>query len=121
MYYTLIYPYLTYCPSVWSFSSYYYYSKANCARAMTNSHHRAPSEPLFAQLNILDIFKVNSLYIAKFIFSYHHHLLPSPFLILFLTSGQIHIYDTRASAHMRPHTCRTNIKQFTRPYRGPKI
>ena len=81
-------------------------------RAITNSNHRAPSAPLFAQLNILDIFKMNSLYIAKFMFSYHRRLLPSPFLNLFLTSGQIHNYDTRASVHFRPHTCRTNIKQF---------
>ena len=88
---------------------------------MTNSNHRAPSAPLFAQLNILDIFKVNSLYIAKFMFPYHHRLLPSPFLNLFLTSGLIHDYDTRASAHFRPHTCRTNIKKFTTLFRGPKI
>ena len=63
---------------------------------MTNSNHLAP---LFAQLNIPNIFKVNSLYIAKFMFSYHHRLLPSPFLNLFLTSGQIHNYDIRTSAH----------------------
>ena len=80
---------------------------------MTNSHHLAPSVPLFAQLNILDIFKVNSLYIAKFMFSFHHRLLPSPFSNPFLTSGQIHNYDTRTSAHLRPPICRTNIKQFT--------
>ena len=88
---------------------------------MTNSNHLAPSAPLFAQLNILDIFKVNSFYIAKFMFSYHQRLLPSPFLNLFPTGGQIHNYDTRTSAHFRPHTCRTNIKQFTILYRGPKI
>ena len=50
----------------------------------------APSAPLFAQLNILDIFKVNSLYIVKLMYSYHHRLLPTHFLNLFLTSGQIH-------------------------------
>ena len=90
-------------------------------RAMTNSNHRAPSAPLFAQLNILDIFKVNSFHTAKFMFSYHHRLLPSPFLNLFLTSGQIHNYDTGASFHFRSHTCRTNINQFTILFREPKI
>ena len=88
---------------------------------MTNSNHLAPSAPSFAQLNILDIFKVNSLYIAKFMFPYHHRLLPSPFLNLSLTSGQIHNYNTRTAAHFRPHTYRTNIKQFILPFRGPKI
>ena len=121
--YTLIYPYLTYCTTVWS-STYvtnlnriFLLQKRADVRAMTNSNHLAPSAPLFAQLNILDIFKVNSFYIAKFMFSYHQRLLPSPFLNLFPTGGQIHNYDTRTSAH----TCRTNIKQFTILYRGPKI
>ena len=72
---------------------------------------------LFALLNILDIFKVNFLYFAKFMFCYHHQSLSSPFLNLFL----IHNYDTRASAHFRPHTYRANIKKYTIPFRGPKI
>ena len=122
----LIYPYLTYCTTVWS-STYVtnlnriFLLQKRAVRAMTNSNHLVPSAPLFAQLNILDIFKVNSFYIAKFMFSYHQRLLPSPFLNLFPTGGQIHNYDTRTSAHFRPHTCRTNIKQFTILYRGPKI
>ena len=77
---------------------------------------------LYAGVNcILDIFKVNSLYIAKFMFSYHRRLLPTPFLNLFLTGGQIHNYDTRISAHFRPHTCRTNIMELTVLFRGPEI
>ena len=104
LYYSLIYPYLTYCTIVWP-STYVtnlnriFLLQKRAVRAMTNSNHRAPSAPLFAQLNILDIFKVNSFDIAKFMFSYHHRLLPSPFLNLCLTSSQIHNYDTRASAH----------------------
>ena len=122
----LIYPYLTYCTTLWS-STYVtnlnriFLLQKRAVRAMTNSNHLAPSAPLFAQLNILDIFKVNSLYIAKFMFFSHQRLLPSPFLNLFPTGGQIHNYDTRTSAHFRPHTCRTNFKQFTIRYRGPKI
>ena len=110
LYYTLIYPCLTYCTTIRSstyltnFNRIFLLQKL-AVRAMTNSNHLAPSAPLFAQLNILDILKVNSLYIAKFRFSYHHGLLRSPFLNLFLTSGQIHNYDTRTSAHFRPHTC----------------
>ena len=126
LYYTLIYPYLTYCTIVWSST---YVTNLNCifllqkraVRAITNSDFRAHSAPLFAQLNILDIFQVNSLYVAKFMFSYHHRLLPSPFLNLFLSNSQIHNYDTRASAQLRPHACRTNIKRFTILYQGPKI
>ena len=72
LYYTLIYPYLTCCTTVWS-STYVtnlnriFLLQKRPVRAMTNSNHRAPSAPLFAQLNILDIFKLNSFYTAKFI------------------------------------------------------
>ena len=119
LYCTLIYPYLTYCTTVWSstfatnLNRIFYLLQKQAVQAMTNSNHLAPSAPLFAQLNILDIFEVNFLYLAQFVFKNHHRLLPSPFLNVFQTSGQIHNYDTRTSAHFRPHTCRTNIKQFT--------
>ena len=50
---------------------------------MTNSNHLVPCAPFFAQLNILVIFKVNFLYIPKFMFSCRHRFLPSPALSKF--------------------------------------
>ena len=50
LYYTLIYPYLTYCTTVWS-STYVtnlnriFLLQKRAVRAMTNSNHRAPSAP----------------------------------------------------------------------------
>ena len=62
-----------------SFASSYNVTKACCA-----SHYQfrtlAHSAPLFAKLKILDIFKVNSLQIAKCMFHYHNQLLPRMFL-----------------------------------------
>ena len=43
-------------------------------RAITNSDYREHTAPLFAKLGILDIFQVNALQIAKFMF-YHHYQL----------------------------------------------
>jgi len=43
------------------------------------------------------------------------------FLSLFSTSSQIHSYDTRTAKSYRPHHRRTNLKQFTILYQGPKI
>ena len=101
LHYTLIYPYLTYCTTVWSSThvtnlNRTFLLQKRAERAMTNPNHRAPSAPSFSQLNILDIFKVNYPSIAKFLFSYHHRLLSSPFLNLFRTISQIHNYDSRA-------------------------
>ena len=125
-YYTLIYPYLTYCTTVWS-STYVtslnriFLLQKRAVRIITNSDFRAHSEPLFLHLKILDIYNINSFYAAQFMFSYYHQLLPPLFLDLFVTSHHIHNYNTRTSSHFRSHACRTNTKQFTTLFQGPKI
>ena len=37
------------------------------------------------------------------------------------SSNQVHQYETRLASQYGPHFCRTNIKQFSILYRGPKI
>ena len=97
-------------------------SSSKTSSASHNEFRIPPAfSPLFAELKILDIFKVNSLCIAKCMLLYYHHLLPLPFKNLFFTNNQMHNYDTRASSLLRPHMCRTNIKQCTILYQGPSI
>ena len=114
LYYTLIYPYITYCNCTWS-SSYVsnlnriLYLQKRAVRAITNSDYRAHSAPLFTKLGILDIFQVNAFQVAKFMFYYHNQLLPSMFLSLFVTSSQVHNYGTRTVNSYRSHPCRTNL------------
>ena len=90
-------------------------------RAITNSEYRARTAPLFSKLEILDIFQVNTLDTAKFMFRYHNNLLPPLFRNLFMTNSQVHRYDTRTASNYRVHSCRTNIKKFTILYQGPRI
>ena len=85
---------------------------------ITNSDYRAHSAPLFAKLGV---FQVNSFQMAKLMFYYHNLLLPPMFLNLFLTSGQVHNYGTRTGSCYPSHSCRTNLKQFTILYQGPKV
>ena len=126
LYYSLIYPYLTYCNIVWS-STYetnvkrIYLLQKRAVRAMTNSDYRAHSAPPFKKLNILDIFKLNTHCIGIFMYIYSRDLLPECFDNLFISNNQVHDRDTRAAAKYRSHACRTNIKQFTILHQGPKI
>ena len=121
------YPFLTYCNVAWSST---YCSKLNCiilpfGKAYSAAHNEislsSKYRPLFSQLKVLDIFSINSFSVATFMYSYHHNLLPSSFRDLFLSSNQVHQYETRLASQYRPHFCRTNIKQFSILYRGPKI
>ena len=126
LYYTLVYPYISYCSTVWT-STYptnlnrIYLLQKRAVRAITKSDYLAHSAPLFSRLNVLDIYQVNSFHVGKFMYKYQNRLLPSIFLDLFQTSSQIHNYNTRSATSLRPHKCRTNIKQFTVLFQGPKI
>ena len=95
------------------------YLQKRAVRAVANSDYRAHTAPLFSKLKILDIFQINTLDIAKFMFRYHNNLLPPLFLNLFMTNSQVHRYDTRTAGNYCAHSCRTNIKKFTILYQGP--
>ena len=69
----------------------------------------------------LDIFQINTLDIAKFMFRYHNNLLPPLFLNLFMTNSRVHRYDTRTAGNYCRHSYRMNIKKFTILYQGPRV
>ena len=124
LYYILIYPYISYCNLVWSsayVTSHIWLLQKRAVRVITNSLYQTHSAPLFLQLKVLDIIKVNTFHIARFMFLYHNRLLPISLLNLFVTNNQIHSHDTRNANSYRPHSCRTNIRQFMILYQGPKI
>ena len=125
LYYSLIYPHITYCNTTWS-STYItnlnriYCLQKRVVRAITNSDYKAQSAPLFSKLRILDIFQINKFQTAKFMYRYHNNLLPSLSLNLFNTSSQIHSCGTRTANNYRMHHCRSNLIKFTILYQGPK-
>ena len=84
-------------------------------RAITNAPFRVHTAPLFAQLNLLDIYKLNFFHIAKFMFVcffYTHRLLPSSFLRLVTRSSDFHKYHIRTASNYRPHFCLWLIHRF---------
>ena len=115
LYYSLVYPYLSYCNITWA-STYetnlnrIFILQKRAVRVLTNSDFRAHSAPLFLQLKILDIFKLNAFHVAEFVFCYHHQILPPLFSNLFLLNKQVHNYHTRSADDYRSHNCRTNTK-----------
>ena len=102
LYYTLIYPYLTYCNLVWA-STYVsnlqriYLLQKRAVRSISKADYKAPSKPLFTKLNILDIFSIYSLQVGTFMYHYHNNMLPLSFCQTFQTGNQLHRYSTRHS------------------------
>ena len=95
-------------------------TKKMLLQAISNSDYRAHTAPLFSKLEILDIFQVNTLDTAKFMFRYHNNL-PPLFLKLFTTNSQVHRHDTRIASNYRVHSCRKSIKKFSILYQGLRI
>ena len=102
LYFTLVYPYFFYCNLIWA-STY----KSNLVR-----------------LEILGILKFHDVHLFQlglFMFSYQNHTLPLKFDSKFTLQKEIHSYHTRNSHLYRLPLCRTNIKQFSVFYQGPKF
>ena len=92
LYYTLVYPYITYCNSTRSSTYVYnlnriYYLLKPAVGAVTNSDYRAHISRIFSKLNIFDILQINTLNTAKFMLGYHNNLLPPLFLNLFMPNS----------------------------------
>ena len=126
LYYALIYPYLTYCNLIWA-STYVinleriYLLQNRAVQAISKADYKASSKPLFANLQILDVFSIYSLQVSSFMYLYHNEALHISFTQIFQTGNQIHQYSTRYSDFYRPHTRRTNIKKFSILFQGPRI
>ena len=126
LYFSLIYPYLFYCVSVWA-STYpsnlrrLITLQKRVVRIMSRSAFDAHTDPLFKNLKILNLESIYKLQIGKFMYQYRSGLLPYSFNNMFLVTRQVHSYGTRSSEHFYLPQCRTNIRKFSISFQGPKF
>ena len=81
---------------------------------MTFKSYFDDSEPTFKDLNILNIFKINDYLTALFMFRYHHlNNLPEFFKDYFVSSNQIHQYNTRNASKLLTSNKITNYVEHT--------
>ena len=73
LYYTLVYPYLTYCNLIWA-STYVtnlqriHLLQKRAVRAISKADYKASSKSLFANLKILDVSSIYSLQVCSFMY-----------------------------------------------------
>jgi hypothetical protein len=80
------------------------------------------TEPIFKELNILDIFKINDYLTAMFMFQYHHlKNLPEEFDNFFVSSNQIHQHNTRNASKLYKQYKRTNYAKHTLSNKGADV
>ena len=88
LYYTLIYPYMSYFDlsghphTILTWTESIYLTKRGYPRDYyLSSEYPAHTASWFAKLKILDIFGISNFHVVKFMFCYHHHLLPFSFFL----------------------------------------
>ena len=122
----MILPYLYYCNLAWGGTF-----KANlqrivilqkrALRIVNNSTYDANTSPTFKEHKLLKFRDIHSFQLGFFMFSLKNSTLPSKFNNLFLINSQIHNYNTRNAHSFRLPLCRTNTRQFSIYFQGPKF
>ena len=126
LYFTMIYPYLSYCNSVWG-STYstclhpLYLLQKRIVRIITNSPFLAHTKPLFQRLKILTIYNINHFQTSCLIYDYHHGNLPQYLQYLFQQNSSIHGHNTRSAMNLHIPSVRTTLSKFALRFHAPIV
>lgn len=128
LYYSLIYPYLSYCSIVWA--STFHTSlhrilvfQKRFVRIATRSEPRTSSGPLFQKLKILSVYNLNIFQICVFIYKIYSSEgnIPEQFKVYFKKNSLVHSYSTRQSSDLHLPKFLSSRGQFSIRYRGVKL
>ena len=116
LYYSLIYPYLTYCRQVCGATFLYNIEILNrlqkkVIRMICSETKYAHTEPLFKELKILDITNIYiyNYLVGQFMYRYHNNLLPDLFDSYFTNNRTTHYYETTQRNFFRIPEYKTNL------------
>jgi len=124
LYYSLIYPYLSYCNMIWA-SNYTFRLKRlvviqkRAIRIISGSGYDISSILLFHQFRVLQFEQIKTTQICEFIYKYKVHLLPSIFDNYFNLTSTFHRYEVRSADTYRTIPTRTNSRRFSLKCAGP--
>jgi hypothetical protein len=126
LYYSLVYPYLSYGNLVWA-SNYktnllrLHLLQKRIIRVLARSAPYSHTHHLFLQLRLLNIFQITDYQIAEFMYRYTFNMLPIAFSKYFKRISDVHSYHTRyKSGRYRVDYSRTNIRKFSIVLMGPR-
>src|SRR6218665_3678757 len=102
LYYSLIFPYLTYCNVVWATNyksrlSRLVILQKRAIRVVARVSSREHTGQIFSRLNIhvLNIEQIKTFQVGEFMYRHHHGLLPLAFRGFFKLGTEIHSYFIR--------------------------
>ena len=104
LYYTYIYPYLTYCIHAWGNACKCYLKtivtlQKKIARIIAYDKHNSTTKRLYQDLKFLPFEHLHNISIGIFMYKYAHNELPCIFKDWLTYNHEIHSYNTRQSQH----------------------
>ena len=128
IYYALAYPYLTYGNLVWGNTYPTRLQKImnvqkKIVRLICFKSYSDHSEPLFLELKILNVYKINDYLCSIFMyrFFYYQNNLPGFYCDYFKQNSELHNYNTRNSTKLHVNFQRTNYRKYTVFNKGVSI
>ena len=125
LYYSFIYPYLSYCIHVWGSTFHTYVNKIvvlqkRVIRLIAGVSRRTHSKPFFSSLGILEIEQVYFYNVGLFMYKQHHGWLPQIFDKL-KRNFEIHDHYTRQSNLLHPPKPQTEYRKRSFNYQSIQI
>ena len=126
MYYSFIYPYLTYCIEVWGSATQsrlnpLFILQKKAIRIISQSGYRDHTAPLFKKLHLLNLKNIYFYQIGIFMFKFHHGILPPIFNDMFQTNTNIHSYSTRQRNQLHVPVAKYKCLQLSVRFKGVSI
>ena len=124
LYFTLIYPYLTYCNLIWT-STYDTHLiglvmlQKKAVRIITKSPSLCHTKPLFAQYGLLNIKQIRFLQLGTFMYQYSNNILPPSFTSYF--PPVVYPRPTRGNRDYLTSYAKTNVLKFSIKFQGPVV
>ena len=124
LYYSFIYPYLTYCIEVWGSAFKTYLTpimtvQRKAMRIIFSIPYTHDPQPVYNEYQILDISQLYNLSSCLFVFKYKKGMLPDIFDSFF--NFPDHSYDTRNQALLYVPLCNTQFSKKRIRYTGVKL
>ena len=119
IYYALVYPYLTYGNLVWG-NTYptrlkkLFNIQKKIVRLICFKLYTDHSEPLFFNLKILNVYKINDYLCSLFMYRYNYgKKLPDLYINYFKQNKEVHNYNTRNRNKLHVSYKRTDYRKYT--------
>ena len=125
LYYSIIYPHLTYCIEVWGNASkthlgFLFKMQKKVLRTMTSAGYRAHTDPIFAELQFLKLPDIYNFFVMTFVFKFVKGMLPKVFDSFFQRNSDISVRMTRNFHKLYLPKFRTTMYKNSIKYQGVK-